>query len=104
MEYTVVVSALPPTQHRLSTLLHMQAAPWASTGWRMANTLIVYDDLSKQAEAYWQLSCCSEDHQREAYPGDVFYLHSRLPERIAKLSDEQGAARSPLYPDRNKSG
>jgi F-type H+-transporting ATPase subunit alpha len=53
--------------------------------------LIIYDDLSKQAEAYRQLSLLlRRPPGREAYPGDVFYLHSRLLERAAKLSDERG--------------
>ena len=53
---------------------------------------MVYDDLSKQAEAYRQLSLLlRRPPGREAYPGDVFYLHSRLLERAAKLSDENGA-------------
>jgi F-type H+-transporting ATPase subunit alpha len=54
--------------------------------------LIIYDDLSKQAEAYRSLSLLlRRPPGREAYPGDVFYLHSRLLERAAKLSDERGA-------------
>src|SRR5205807_416399 len=53
--------------------------------------LIIYDDLSKQAEAYRQLSLLlRRPPGREAYPGDVFYLHSRLLERAAKLSDQRG--------------
>src|SRR5947207_12739983 len=54
-------------------------------------TLCVYDDLSKQAAAYRQLSLVlRRPPGREAYPGDVFYLHSRLLERAAKLSNEMG--------------
>jgi F-type H+-transporting ATPase subunit alpha len=54
--------------------------------------LIVYDDLSKQAESYRQLALLlRRPPGREAYPGDVFYLHSRLLERAAKLNDERGA-------------
>lgn len=56
------------------------------------HALVVYDDLSKQAEAYRQVSLLlRRPPGREAYPGDVFYLHSRLLERAAKLSDELGA-------------
>jgi F-type H+-transporting ATPase subunit alpha len=56
------------------------------------HALVVYDDLSKQADAYRQLSLLlRRPPGREAYPGDVFYLHSRLLERAAKLSDELGA-------------
>jgi F-type H+-transporting ATPase subunit alpha len=56
------------------------------------HALVVYDDLSKQADAYRQLSLLlRRPPGREAYPGDVFYLHSRLLERAAKLSDEMGA-------------
>jgi F-type H+-transporting ATPase subunit alpha len=62
---------------------------WMENG---EHALIVYDDLSKQAEAYRQLALLlRRPPGREAYPGDVFYLHSRLLERAAKLSDENGA-------------
>ena len=61
---------------------------WMENG---EHALIVYDDLSKQAEAYRQISLLlRRPPGREAYPGDVFYLHSRLLERAAKLSDELG--------------
>ena len=62
---------------------------WMEAG---EHALVVYDDLSKQAEAYRQISLLlRRPPGREAYPGDVFYLHSRLLERAAKLSDELGA-------------
>jgi F-type H+-transporting ATPase subunit alpha len=62
---------------------------WMENG---EHALAVYDDLSKQAEAYRQMSLLlRRPPGREAYPGDVFYLHSRLLERAAKLSDERGA-------------
>ncbi|MGB8197070.1 MAG: F0F1 ATP synthase subunit alpha [Acidimicrobiales bacterium] len=61
---------------------------WMDSG---EHALVVYDDLSKQAEAYRQISLLlRRPPGREAYPGDVFYLHSRLLERAAKLSDERG--------------
>ena len=92
MEYTVVVvaSAGDPAPFKF-------LAPFAGCAlgqhW-MENgqaALVVYDDLSKQAEAYRQLSLLlRRPPGREAYPGDVFYLHSRLLERAAKLSDELG--------------
>ena len=84
---------MPPTRRRSSTWPPTPAAPWASTGWRTGeHALVVYDDLSKQAEAYRQISLLlRRPPGREAYPGDVFYLHSRLLERAAKLSDENGA-------------
>merc|ERR1711934_640958 len=56
------------------------------------HTLVIYDDLSKQAQAYRQMSLLlRRPPGREAYPGDVFYLHSRLLERAAKMSDDMGA-------------
>ena len=62
---------------------------WMENG---EHALVVYDDLSKQAEAYRQLSLLlRRPPGREAYPGDVFYLHTRLLERAAKLNDERGA-------------
>ncbi len=63
------------------------------------HTLVVYDDLSKQAQAYRQLSLLMRRPPgREAYPGDVFYCHSRLLERSAKLSDELGGGSMTALP------
>jgi F-type H+-transporting ATPase subunit alpha len=59
--------------------------------WQGRHTLVIYDDLSKQAQSYRQISLVlRRPPGREAYPGDVFYLHSRLLERAAKLSDAEG--------------
>ena len=93
MEYTIVVAATASEPAPLQYL-----APY--TGAAMGeffrdngmHAVIVYDDLSKQAVAYRQMSLLlRRPPGREAYPGDVFYLHSRLLERAAKMSDEQGA-------------
>ena len=92
MDYTVVVAA------NASDPAPMQyVAPYAATAlaehfmWDGRHALVVYDDLSKQAQAYRQLSLVlRRPPGREAYPGDVFYLHSRLLERAAKLSDDLG--------------
>ena len=92
MEYTTIVSATASDPAPLQFL-----APY--TGCTMGeyfrdnkmHALIIYDDLSKQAVAYRQMSLLlRRPPGREAYPGDVFYLHSRLLERAAKLNDEQG--------------
>ena len=93
MEYTIVVVATArPSPRRCSSSRPTPAAPWASTSATTAShALIIYDDLSKQAVAYRQLSLLlRRPPGREAYPGDVFYLHSRLLERAAKMSDERG--------------
>ena len=92
MEYTVVVNA-PASEPAPFKYLAPYAGcaigqHWMDNG---EHALIVYDDLSKQAEAYRQLSLLlRRPPGREAYPGDVFYLHSRLLERSAKLSDALG--------------
>jgi F-type H+-transporting ATPase subunit alpha len=92
MDYTVVVAAPASDPAPFKYL-----APYAGCAMGMhwmengEHALIVYDDLSKQAEAYRQMSLLlRRPPGREAYPGDVFYLHSRLLERAAKLSDERG--------------
>jgi F-type H+-transporting ATPase subunit alpha len=93
LEYTVVVVA-PASDPAPFKYLAPYAGCAAGQHW-MENgehALVVYDDLSKQAEAYRQMSLLlRRPPGREAYPGDVFYLHSRLLERAAKLSDENGA-------------
>ena len=93
MEYTTVVSA---SASQPAPMLYI--APYAGTAmgeewmYQGRDVLIIYDDLSKQAAAYREISLLlRRPPGREAYPGDVFYLHSRLLERAAKLSDELGA-------------
>ena len=93
MDYTVVVSA-PASDPAPFKYLAPYAGCAIGQHWMEQgdHALVVYDDLSKQAEAYRQLSLLlRRPPGREAYPGDVFYLHSRLLERAAKLSDANGA-------------
>ncbi len=92
MEYTTVISAAASDPAPLQYI-----APYAGCAmaeyfmWKGEHTLCVYDDLTKQAAAYRQLSLLlRRPPGREAYPGDVFYLHSRLLERAVKLSDANG--------------
>jgi len=92
MEYTVVVSAtasdMAPLQYIAPYVGCAMGEYFRDNG---QHAVIFYDDLSKQAVAYRQLSLLlRRPPGREAYPGDVFYLHSRLLERAAKLSDELG--------------
>jgi F-type H+-transporting ATPase subunit alpha len=93
MEYTVVVNS-PASDPASFKYLAPYAGCAMGQHWmeHSEHALIIYDDLSKQAEAYRSLSLLlRRPPGREAYPGDVFYLHSRLLERAAKLSDERGA-------------
>jgi F-type H+-transporting ATPase subunit alpha len=93
MEYTVVVAA-PASDPAPFKYLAPYAGCALGQHWmeNSEHALVVYDDLSKQAEAYRQMSLLlRRPPGREAYPGDVFYLHSRLLERAAKLSDANGA-------------
>jgi F-type H+-transporting ATPase subunit alpha len=93
MEYTVVVNA-PAADEAVFKYLAPYAGCAIGQHWMDGgeHALVVYDDLSKQAEAYRQMALLlRRPPGREAYPGDVFYLHSRLLERAAKLSDELGA-------------
>ncbi|HJZ84778.1 MAG TPA: F0F1 ATP synthase subunit alpha [Polyangia bacterium] len=92
MEYTLVVSAGASESAPMQFIAPYAGATmgefWRDTG---KHALIIYDDLSKQAVAYRQLSLLlRRPPGREAYPGDVFYLHSRLLERAAKMADEKG--------------
>jgi len=100
LDYTVIVSA---SANDAATLQYI--APY--TGAAIAEyfmykgdaTLVVYDDLTKQAQAYRQMSLLlRRPPGREAYPGDVFYLHSRLLERAAKLSDSLGGGSMTALP------
>jgi len=92
MDYTIVVSATADTPASLQYI-----APYAGCAigeyfmHKGKHALIMYDDLSKHAVAYRQISLLlRRPPGREAYPGDIFYLHSRLLERAAKLSEEKG--------------
>nr|HPM43465.1 F0F1 ATP synthase subunit alpha [Candidatus Omnitrophota bacterium] len=92
MDYTIIVSASSRASASLQYI-----APYAGCAiaeefmYSGKDVLIVYDDLSKHAQAYRQLSLLlRRPPGREAYPGDIFYLHSRLLERAAKLSDDLG--------------
>jgi len=93
MEYTTIVSASSRASASLQYL-----APYSATAmaeefmYAGKHVLVIYDDLSKHAQAYRQLSLLlRRPPGREAYPGDIFYLHSRLLERSAKLNNELGA-------------
>ncbi|MCX5704083.1 MAG: F0F1 ATP synthase subunit alpha, partial [Candidatus Omnitrophica bacterium] len=92
MEYTTVVSAASRTSASLQYLAPYSATAMAEEFMYSGKAvLVVYDDLSKHAQAYRQLSLLlRRPPGREAYPGDVFYLHARLLERAAKLSDDLG--------------
>jgi len=93
MDYTIVVSASasePAPMQFISPYTGVTMGEFFRDSGKHA--LIIYDDLSKQAVAYRQLSLLlRRPPGREAYPGDVFYLHSRLLERACKLNDEEGA-------------
>ncbi|MCA8959724.1 MAG: F0F1 ATP synthase subunit alpha [Planctomycetes bacterium] len=93
MDYTIVVSAPASAPAPMQFIAPYSGCAMAEYFmYNGKHTLCVYDDLSKQAQAYRQMSLLlRRPPGREAYPGDVFYLHSRLLERSAKLSDDLGA-------------
>ncbi len=100
MDYTIVVAANANDPATLQFLAPYTGATLAEYFmYKGKATLIIYDDLSKQAQAYRQMSLLlRRPPGREAYPGDVFYLHSRLLERAAKLSDELGGGSMTALP------
>lgn len=92
MDYTIIVSA---TASQPAPLLYLAPYSACSMGeyfmWKGKDVLVVYDDLTKHAQAYRQMSLLlRRPPGREAYPGDVFYLHSRLLERACKLNEKNG--------------
>ena len=100
LSYTVIVAANANDPATLQYIAPYTGAAIAEYFmYKGKATLIIYDDLSKQAQAYRQMSLLlRRPPGREAYPGDVFYLHSRLLERAAKLSDELGGGSMTALP------
>ena len=100
LSYTVIVAANANDPATLQYIAPYTGAAIAEYFmYKGKATLIIYDDLSKQAQAYCQMSLLlRRPPGREAYPGDVFYLHSRLLERAAKLSDELGGGSMTALP------
>ena len=99
LSYTVIVSACANDPATLQYIAPYTGAAIAEYFmYKGKATLIIYDDLSKQAQAYRQMLIITSSLGREAYPGDVFYLHSRLLERAAKLSDELGGGSMTALP------
>ena len=95
MDYTVVVAASASDSAAMRYYSPFAARLSASFPRQRRDALIVYDDLSKQAVAYRELSLIlKRPSGREAYPGDIFYLHSRLLERAAKIIDNDEVAKS----------
>ncbi|UZQ55364.1 F0F1 ATP synthase subunit alpha [Trichothermofontia sichuanensis B231] len=100
MDYTIVVAANANDPATLQYLAPYSGATMAEYFmYKGKHTLVIYDDLSKQAQAYRQMALLlRRPPGREAYPGDVFYLHSRLLERAAKLNDELGGGSMTALP------
>ena len=100
MDYTIVVAA---TASEPAPMLYIAPYAGAAMGeyfmYKGKDVLVIYDDLSKQAAAYRELSLLLQRPPgREAYPGDVFYLHSRLLERAARLNEESGGGSMTALP------
>lgn len=100
LDYTIIVAATADSPATLQYLAPYTGAALAEYFmYKGKHTLVIYDDLSKQAQAYREMSLLlRRPPGREAYPGDVFYLHSRLLERAAKLSDELGGGSMTALP------
>merc|ERR1712115_589892 len=100
MKYTIIVAASANDPATLQYIAPYSGAALAEHFmYNGKATLVIYDDLTKQAMAYRQMSLLlRRPPGREAYPGDVFYLHSRLLERAAKLSDELGGGSMTALP------
>src|SRR5580704_8114642 len=100
LDYTIVVSATASDPAPLQYVAPYAGAAMAEYFmWQGKHTLCIYDDLSKQAQAYRQLSLLMRRPPgREAYPGDVFYCHSRLLERACKLNDKLGGGSMTALP------
>nr|YP_009393914.1 ATP synthase CF1 subunit alpha [Polysiphonia sertularioides]ARW62476.1 ATP synthase CF1 subunit alpha [Polysiphonia sertularioides] len=100
LEYTIIVAANADDPATLQYIAPYTGATLAEYFmYRGKATLVIYDDLTKQAQAYRQMSLLlRRPPGREAYPGDVFYLHSRLLERAAKLSNELGSGSMTALP------
>ena len=92
MEYTIIVAASAAEPAPIKYIAAYAGCAMAEYFlWKGEHALVIYDDLSKHADAYRQMSLLvRRPPGREAYPGDVFYLHTRLLERAVKLSDEHG--------------
>lgn len=100
LDYTIIVAATADSPATLQYLAPYTGAALAEYFmYSGRHTLVIYDDLTKQAQAYREMSLLlRRPPGREAYPGDVFYLHSRLLERAAKLSDKLGSGSMTALP------
>ncbi len=100
MDYTVIIAATSDDLPSMSYIAPYSGCAIAESLMKQGkDALVIYDDLSKHAKAYRQMSLLlKRSPGRDAYPGDIFYLHSRLLERSAKLSKELGGGSSTAFP------